>query len=111
MNTAYQLHAGLMACRARAGGLEPEEVAKIAGLDPRTIKLTDGTTVGTLRKIAAALPYTVAGETRQCTIADVVREVGEPAEIDFRTPRSSQASPPTTPPSGSKRKAGDGVVS
>ncbi len=67
-----QLLRGLRSCMGRAEVMEYTKVAELAGLDRRSVReLDDGTTVGTLRKIAAAL----STPDRPCTISDLVAEV------------------------------------
>lgn len=76
MSATTQLHDGLTTCMGRAGVLHFKEVAKRAGVAPLTVReMSDGTTVGTLRKIAAALPYSKDGKVHQCSPADLLAEV------------------------------------
>lgn len=67
MTTEEQLDLGLMTCMGRAGILDYSKVARLSGLDSRTVRsLSEGTTVGTLLYIASAL---------DCTISDLVAQV------------------------------------
>ncbi len=64
--TTKQLRAGLLGCMGKAGVLKLKDVAERAGLVPRALNLTDGTSVGTLQKIAIVL---------RCRVSDLVAEV------------------------------------
>ena len=72
MTTREQLNQGLTTCMGRARILEYAEVARRACLDRRSVRnLHEGTEVGTLIKIAAALD----SPEKPCRVADLVAEV------------------------------------
>lgn len=64
MSIADRLNANLLALMGR---LSFNEVARRAGVAPRSLKLAEGTRVGTLVKVAGALG---------CEVSELVREVG-----------------------------------
>lgn len=65
-NVVGQLKNGLTTCMGRVGIMSFKEVARRAGVPPKSMRLSPGTRISTLIKIATAL---------DCKVADLVSGV------------------------------------